>query len=365
MSQLRVGIIGGGLVTQVEHLPNLIALPERFHVVGVADPSQRVRSGLVARYDIAAFETVEALLAEPLDAVVVATPDAYHADHIVAALERDLHVFCEKPLCYSVADAARIRAARDRAGRIVQVGYMKRFDPAYRALCDLLARQRGPVRAVNVDVIDSDAGPYVAHRELIQPDDVAPALIAEGRARQAEQVAAALGFTPEPATLKGFCGPYCSSIVHDLNLVQGLLAASDTRVDQPIGAAFIDGNAGGFLSAKLTPGDSVVAMTWVAAPDVAYYCERISLVFDDAVYELRFPSPYLNHQPTMLVERRSEGHHLRETYHRPSYAEPFVEELKAWHAAIVSGGVVVNTVEQAETDLRLLADFARLAIDRS
>jgi predicted dehydrogenase len=147
--------------------------------------------------------------------------------------------------------------------------------------------------------------------------------------------------------------------------VQGLLAAIDTTIDRPIGAAFIDGDAGGFLSAKLRSGDSVVAMTWVAAPKVAYYSERISLVFEDAVYELCFPSPYLNHQPTALVERRSDGHHLREIHHRPSYAEPFVEELKAWHAAIVSGGAVVNTVEQAETDILMLADFARLAMGRT
>ncbi len=364
MTQLRVGIVGGGLVAQVEHLPNLIALADLFNVVGVADPSKAVRTHLTKRYGVTAFATADALLAEPLDCVVIATPDAYHADLIVAALERGLHVFCEKPLCYSVADAQRIRAARDSAGRIVQVGYMKRFDPAYRALCELLAAHSGRVRAVNVDVVDSDAWAYVAHRDLIQPDDVPPTQIAEGSARRAEQVTAALEFTPEPVAFKGFSGPYCSSIIHDLNLVQGLLAVIDTRIDRPIGAAFIDGDAGGFLSAKLTPGDSLVAMTWVAAPKVAYYSERISLVFEDAVYELRFPSPYLNHHPTALIERRSDGHHLRETHHRPSYAEPFVEELKAWHAAIVSGGAVVNTVEQAETDIRLLADFAHLAMGR-
>jgi predicted dehydrogenase len=79
------------------------------------------------------------------------------------------------------------------------------------------------------------------------------------------------------------------------------------------------------------------------------------------VYDLEFPSPYLNHQPTRLVERRSDGHHLREINHRPSYAEPFVEELKAWHAAITEGKPVVNTVEQATRDIELLAGFARLA----
>ena len=102
--------------------------------------------------------------------------------------------------------------------------------------------------------------------------------------------------------------------------------------------------------------------TAIAAPKVAYYSERISLVFEDAVYELRFLSPYLNHHPTELIERWSDGHHLEEIHHRPSYAEPFVEELKAWHAAITEGGEVRNTVEQAMTDIALLASFAKLAL---
>lgn len=361
MTKLRVGLIGGGLVAQVEHLPNLVSLADRFEVVGIADPSPTVRTGLAERHRIKAFATADELLVEPLDCVVIATPDSYHADLIVAALERGLHVFCEKPLCYSVADARRVRAARDRAGKVVQVGYMKRFDPAYVALTDLLAAHGGPVRAVNVDVVDSDAWAYVAHRDLIQPNDLPQSLIAEGSERRAAQVEAALGFKPEPKIFRGFAGPFCSSIVHDLNLVQGLLGAIGTSIEMPVGAAFIDGNAGGFFAARLTPGDAVTSMTWVAAPKVAYYCERISLVFEDAVYELRFPSPYLNHHPTALIERRAEKHHLSEIHHRPSYAEPFVEELKAWHDAVVKGAPVINTVEQAETDMQLLADFARLA----
>jgi predicted dehydrogenase len=152
--------------------------------------------------------------------------------------------------------------------------------------------------------------------------------------------------------------------VHDINLVQGLLDAAGTKMGTPLGAGFIDGSNGGHFSAQLEPGDGVVSMSWVAAPKVAYYSERVRLVFEDAVYELEFPSPYLNHHPTKLVEYRSSGHHLEAIHHRPSYLEPFVEELKAWHAAITEGGPVRNTVEQALTDMSLLAQFARLANSR-
>lgn len=360
MKRLKVGIAGCGLVTQVEHLPNLLGLHELFEVIAIADPSAKVRNVLSARHGVRGYESALAMMDSGLDAVVVATPDAYHADLVVAALERGLHVFCEKPLSYHAADIGRIAAARDRAGRIVQVGYMKRFDPAYRQLRSLLAEVTSPLRAVTVDVLDSDAAPFVAHHDLVVPDDVPAALIAEGGARKAAQVRAAIG-EADPLVARGFGGPYSSSLVHDLNLVQGLLEASNARLGRPIGAAFIAGDGGGYLSAKLEPTDGVASMTWVATPHLAYYCERISLVFDDRNFELRFPSPYLNHHPTALIERRGRGLAFEEIHHRPSYAEPFVEELKGWHAAIVDGTAVVNSVEQAGIDMALFAQFAKLA----
>jgi predicted dehydrogenase len=361
---LRIGIVGCGLITQVEHLPNLMALPTLFSLAGIADPSAKVRTALSGRHGVPAFATAAELFAQPLDAVVIASPDAWHADLVVAALQRGLHVFCEKPLCYDVADAARIAAARDRAGRVMQVGYMKRFDPAYLTLRDLLARQQGPLRAVTVDVIDADAGAFTAHHDLVLPDDIPPALFEETANRKTAQVHAALGFVPERAVFSGFSGPYAAALVHDLNLVQGLLEPLGTGFGKPLGAGFIAGGHGCHLTAQLEPGDGLVTMTWVAAPNLAYYAERISLVFDDANYELRFPSPYLNHHPTQLIVRRAGGYHLEESSHRPSYAEPFVEELKAFHAAATTGAPVVNTVEQAATDMGLFASFARLAAGR-
>ena len=139
MQRLRTEIIGGGLITQVEHLPNLLALPAMFEVAGVVDPSATVRAHIERRWSVAAFETAEALLALPLDAVAIATPDSYHAELAIAALRRGLHVFCEKPLCYSPEEADQVIEARDRAGRVVQIGTMKRFDPSFRLLRELVA----------------------------------------------------------------------------------------------------------------------------------------------------------------------------------------------------------------------------------
>ena len=104
-------------------------MPERFAVAGLVDPSAKVCAHISSAIGIATFATADELLALPLDAVVIATPDPITPMLAIAALDRGLHVFCEKPLCYSLDDADRVIAARDRAGRVMQVGYMKRFDP--------------------------------------------------------------------------------------------------------------------------------------------------------------------------------------------------------------------------------------------
>ena len=77
------------------------------------------------------------------------------------------------------------------------------------------------------------------------------------------------------------------------------------------------------------------------------------------ILELEFPSPYLNHQPTRLTIRTSDGHTLPAEDIRSGYEEAFIEELKGFWSAIVEGQAVRNTAEQARRDMELLAGLAR------
>jgi predicted dehydrogenase len=362
MQRLTIGIIGCGLITQVEHLPNLLALPELFDVVGVADPSAKVRAHLTGLRGVDAFATADELFARTPDCVVIATPDAYHVELALAALDRGINVFVEKPLCYDPADAQRVAAARDKAGKVVQLGYMKRFDPAYLALCELLKGQTTALKAVNVEVHDPDFWPFVAHRDVFFGDDVPAELIADNGRKRAEQAARALGHAPSADGLKGYAGPLCSSLVHDVNLVAGALAAIGLGIGAPVAAALHNGDSGVAAIARVAQNGAPIGMSWHAVNKLAHYSERVSFTFEDAVFELIFPSPYLNHQPTQLIERRSSGHHFRETHHRSSYAEAFVEEMRAFHAAVTGTGPARNTVEDAGADMRLLAGLGRLAL---
>lgn len=75
---------------------------------------------------------------EPLDAVVIATPSRLHAPMVKAALERNIHVFCEKPFCLDWADSEALTRLAAEKGRVAQVGYHYRYVGAFREMKRIL-----------------------------------------------------------------------------------------------------------------------------------------------------------------------------------------------------------------------------------
>src|SRR3569833_1618090 len=98
---------------------------------------------------------------------------------------------------------------------------MKRFDPAYLALRELLKKQTTTLKAVNVEVHDPDFWPYTAHRNVFFGDDVPANLFAENGRMRAEHVKAALCNEPTDNQFLGHAGPLCASLVHDAYVVAG------------------------------------------------------------------------------------------------------------------------------------------------
>ncbi|MGH9442401.1 MAG: Gfo/Idh/MocA family protein [Thermoanaerobaculia bacterium] len=134
----RIGVIGAGLWGP--HLIRNFQTSERSRVVAVAEPDP-VRREQIGRLDrtVSCEVEAEALLArKDLDAVVVATPTQTHFRLSRAALERGLHVFVEKPLARTVADAESLRDLADRVGKVLFVGHVFLFNNGVRAARRLL-----------------------------------------------------------------------------------------------------------------------------------------------------------------------------------------------------------------------------------
>ncbi len=97
------------------------------------------------------FKLYEEMLSVPgLEAVIIATPPQWHALPFIAALERGLDVYCEKPLAYDVREGRAMVEAAKKSNRIVQIGFQRRQSPAFQAVRQYIADGH-PGRIVHVD----------------------------------------------------------------------------------------------------------------------------------------------------------------------------------------------------------------------
>jgi predicted dehydrogenase len=127
---LRVGLLGCGRIARLSHLPALARLPGvEVTAIAEADSGNREACRSLAPGAVRYEDYRELIAARPLDAVVVCLPPALHADAAIAAFERGLHVYLEKPLATTLADGQRIVRAWRGAGTTGWVGFNFRFHP--------------------------------------------------------------------------------------------------------------------------------------------------------------------------------------------------------------------------------------------
>ncbi len=143
-SPLRVAVIGTGGYASGVHLPNLARLKS---AILQATASKSGASATVAarkfgaRYATSDYQAI--IGDDSIDAVLIATRHSSHAELVLAALEAGKHVYVEKPMALTIADCLRIVAAQRRSGRVLRVGFNRRFSPFCRPLRDHARRGRG------------------------------------------------------------------------------------------------------------------------------------------------------------------------------------------------------------------------------
>jgi predicted dehydrogenase len=318
---VAVGVVGAGLVAQVVHLPLLQRLDGLFRVVALAEPEPSTRAVVAARFGIESHADHRALFdAGGLDAVLVCSPDATHAQVVVDALEAGLHVLVEKPLCVTPDEGDWIIAARDRAGRVVQVAYMKRHDPAVEALLDELPVSWAPA---HITTTTFDPG-----------------------------LRTAFGMRPATAAMRveeAFLG----ALIHDVNLVGAVLARSGVRAGRIVDAFGDGARAGGTI--ELDNGARWTA-AWLALPGAGTFREHVALYAADGVRELEFPAPYALHDPTIYRHLRADGDGAATTT-RSSWREAYEQQLRHFHAAITGTVVCRTPAEEGLADVRLLTEM--------
>ncbi|TIW92019.1 MAG: Gfo/Idh/MocA family oxidoreductase [Mesorhizobium sp.] len=154
--RLRVGVLGCGPIAQFAHLESCVKAGNA-DLYAICDAAPDLLARMGATYEPEKmYGDFDAMLADPeLEAVIVATSDAYHVPMSIKALDAGKHVLCEKPIGTSVEEGEALAQAVRRSGKVLQVGHMKRFDPALEAARDFVRDDIGEVLALKAWYCDS------------------------------------------------------------------------------------------------------------------------------------------------------------------------------------------------------------------
>jgi len=353
--EVRLGVVGGGLIVQLAHLPALAKLADSFHVAALAEPSARVRGALARRHGIpATYAAQEEMLdSARLDAVLICSPNATHASAVFDAIDAGLHVLVEKPLCLTPDDARAIVDRADRAGVVVQVGYMKRFDPAYGALLERLDPSTA-LKLIATTTVDPGIGILLRPADFVAPTDVNGTVAGALHEATVEQVAAAVG-SDDPRHVKPFSDAFLGALIHDVNLVLGVLdriGVETCAVTDAAGAP--DGSLA--YAACQVGGHARWTAAWMLLPRADKFSEELRAFTADGTLSLRFPAPY---DASTATELRVDGDAVGDW--RPP-ADSYARELEHFHACVTRGDPCRTPAEQGARDVELITELYRTAV---
>ena len=345
------------------HLPTLAERPDLFTIAGIADIDPKVLDAVGARYHVErrAADFRELLASPDVDAIAVFASGG-HRRFVVPALEAGKHVFVEKPLGFTVAETEDIAAVARRSGRVLMVGYHKRFDPAYqRARAEVLELKA--LRYVDVTVLHPDEDPYQSHHAF-QPARTPAAKATDATIDPAvAREASSAGMRPLLDATIGAAAPetarvalliLLTSLIHDVNALRGILG-------EPEEVLSAHAWRGGMAQTSVTrfAGDVRVVMSWISLPGVPNYEETLRFISPERRVKLIFPSPYLRHEPTPLVIERGDGDTLVTEQLRVSYEEAFRLELLRFREHVLAGTPAEPGIADALGDARWIEMIAK------
>lgn len=180
--EFRVGVVGAGMMG-ADHIKRLTSTISGARVSAVIEPdADRAQAALANAPGAQSFARVEeALDAGAVDGLIIATPGFLHERVLLPALEAGVPVLCEKPLTTEPESSLRVLEAEQATGRhLIQVGFMRRFDPEYRQLRELVdSRDAGELLMLkcahrNPAVPDSYTQESLINDSVVHEFDVVP-----------------------------------------------------------------------------------------------------------------------------------------------------------------------------------------------
>jgi predicted dehydrogenase len=354
MTQLRIGIVGCGEVSQIIHLPTLTQLHEQFEVTALCDVSPTALQTVGEQWRVAQrYANYHDLVAQAnVDAVLVANPDSYHADVVQAAAAAGKHVLVEKPMCLTLREADAVSAAQQRAGVVVQVGFMRRYAPAFIEACRLLPTL-GEVRLARVhDVIGYNHLIIQSTSRVVRAKDVPADAQQDSQARREARLQEAIG-TTTPEFYRAY-GLLLGLSSHDTSAMRELLG-------QPRGVLYAaQRNGGNYLTAAFDYG-SYVCHFETGVDAIPRFDAHLEVFTQEHVLRVQYDTPYVRNLPIRLSLTESNGRGgVNERVELPAWGDAFVAEWQAFYRSVVEGQPVKTTPDDFREDLELYQAMIKL-----
>ncbi|QDP41650.1 Gfo/Idh/MocA family oxidoreductase [Radiobacillus deserti] len=124
---LRIGVIGVGGIAQARHLPTFANMKDRVKIQAVSDINSELAQKVATEYDVPVVVQNYEDMFDQVDAVTICTPNKFHANIAIAALEAGKHVLCEKPMALSAQEAEKMVETAKRTGKTLFIGFHYRF----------------------------------------------------------------------------------------------------------------------------------------------------------------------------------------------------------------------------------------------
>lgn len=176
--RLNVGVLGAGQIAQAAHFESCTKA-RNAELAAICDVADDLRERMAIMHGARkTYADYDRMLADPeIDAVIIATADAFHVPASLRALQAGKHVLCEKPVGLTVEEAEELAAAVAASGKVFQVGHMKRFDAGLQAAKRFIDTEMGAMVALKAWYCDS------THRYPMT-DAVQPLIVSSAQARK-------------------------------------------------------------------------------------------------------------------------------------------------------------------------------------
>jgi predicted dehydrogenase len=351
--KIRVGIVGCGEVTQIMHWPSLQQLVDCYEVVGLCDISPLVLESLGKQWNIGILTTDhrELVNRDEVEAVLVANPNAYHAEVTMDAIAAGKHVLVEKPMCINRREAEQIVTAQKSSRIVVQVGYMRRYAPAFLDACKAV-KEIEEIRFARVrDFLGSNSLIIEPTSRVLRDEHLQESLKKEEELRDESLVDEALG-AGASRSLRNAYRLMLGLSSHDLSAMRELLG-------RPKRVLFAAERANGSYLAATFDYGTYVCQFETGIDEIARFDAHLELYSASRVIRVQYDTPYVRNLPIRIFIIESHGRHgVREISTHPAWGDPFVAEWRAFHTNITQSRTPKSDPSDFLQDLELFTEMA-------